>query len=176
MRPAIAIVILMLSGAAPREVEVRAGETLVDVARRELGDASAEVELRAFNQLPPGKVPPGAKVRIPGEERDRAVSALGAARNAVQQTDAGTVSQSARERLAEAEQLFAQAQYARAAAAADEAWRRVSERETTGTAFTVEVNDAGTTRVTSRGDAGPGRSAGRPAGDHRRPGRDRGAR
>jgi LysM domain len=147
--PTVALMVLMLSGAAPREVELRPGETLVDIARRELGDASAADELRALNGLSPGKVRVGTKLRLPGEERDRAVSALGAARNAVVQTDAGTVSESARQRLAEAEQLFTRAEYARAAAAADEAWRLVSEREATGTAFTVEVNDAGTTRVTS---------------------------
>ncbi len=150
MRSAIALIVLTLAGASPREVEVRAGETLVGIARRELGDPKAANELRALNQLPPGRVPPGTKLRLPGEERDRAVSALGAARNAVLQTDAGTVSEAARGRLAEAEQLFGQAEYARAAAAADEAWKLVSDRETFGTTFTVEVNDAGTTRVTSR--------------------------
>ena len=150
MSPFIALIlVLTVSGASPREVELRAGETLVDVARRELGDAKAAVELRALNQLPPGTVRAGTRLRLPGEERDRAVSALGAARNAVLQTDAGTVAEAARRRLSEAEQLFALAEYARAAAAADEAWKLVSERETVGTAFTVEVNDAGTTRVTS---------------------------
>lgn len=57
MSPFIALIlVLTVSGASPREVELRAGETLVDVARRELGDAKAAVELRALNQLPPGTV------------------------------------------------------------------------------------------------------------------------
>ncbi len=149
MTPSIAIIVLMLSGAEPREVDVRAGETLPQIARRELGDAKAADELRALNHLPPGKIAAGTRLRLPGEERDRAVSALGAARNALLQTDAGTVSEAARLRLAEAEALFGKAEYARAAAAADEAWRLVSERGSVGTAFSVEVNGAGSTRVTS---------------------------
>jgi hypothetical protein len=150
VRPEIALLALLLSS-SPREVVVGAGESLADVSRRELGDASAESELRALNHLPADAgVPPGTRLRLPGEDRERALKALGAARNAISQTDSGEVGKEARSRLDEAESLFVRAEYVRAAEAADEAWKRVSEQKSAETAFSVEVSDGGTTKVTSR--------------------------
>lgn len=112
------IAVLLLAATAPRQVELRQGESREDVARR--------------------------------KERERAVSALGAARKAIAQLDAGTAAEGARTRLTDAENLLAQAKYPEAAAAADEAWKLASDIEREGTTFTVEVDDSGGTQVTSR--------------------------
>lgn len=149
MKLAAAVVFVFLA-TTPRQVEVRQGETLEDVARRELGDPAAASELRAFNALGAAQVKPGTKLKVPGKDRERAVSALGAAKKAIAQLDAGTAATEAQARLTQAEKLLAQAKYQEAAAAADEAWKLASVAAREGTTFTVEVDDAGGTRVTSR--------------------------
>jgi hypothetical protein len=148
----VVLLALLLAAAEPREVEVRPNETLADIARRELGDSAAEGELRALNRLGQQQVAPGTRLVLPGADRERALSALKAARNAVTQADkdAGSATEPARGRLAEAEALFSQAQYLRAAKAADEAWRLLSADKPEGTAFSVEVDAAGATTVASR--------------------------
>ena len=83
-------------------------------------------------------------------ERDKALSAIGAARNALLQLDAGAGGTDARAKLDEAEALFAKAKYPEAAQAADAAWKLVSHVEREGTSFSVEVKPSGETRVTSK--------------------------
>ena len=135
--------------------------TLVDVARRELGMRPPRSSCARFDELPPGKVPPGAE-SDPGEERDRAVSALGAARERVDGRGDGLRGPRASALGGAASRPGAVRP--RSPPAADEAWRRVSERETTGTTLAVRSERRGHhPGDLSRGDAGRGRSAGRPA-------------
>lgn len=141
--------VLLLLGAAPREVVVGEDESLERVAQRTLGSADAAGELRALNGLK-AEPAPGTRLKLPGEERDKALSAIGAARNALLQRDGGMGPLAARERLAEAERLFAQAKYAEAATAADAAWKLLSAGEVQPTAFSVEVKPGGSTTVTSK--------------------------
>jgi hypothetical protein len=161
---------VVLAGAGPREVELKPGETLPAVARRELGDARAAAELRAFNGLS-ADPSPGTRIRLPGEERDRAVRAIAAARNALQQIDAGALREEAAKRIRAAEQHLAGARYPDAASTADAAWKLLSSRAPEQTRFTVAVDDRGDTEVVSRSGrpvrveaqgvqrvAGPGRS------------------
>ena len=140
---------VVLSGAAGREVELKAGETLAAVARRELGDVKAASELRALNGLSEEPAP-GARIRLPGDERDRAVRAIAAARNALEQIDGRDLRNQARLRIAEAERHLAGARYVEAASAADAAWKLLSSRAPERTRFTVAVGDRGETRVASR--------------------------
>lgn len=82
-------------------------------------------------------------------ERERALSALNAARNAVNQLDAGAGTD-ARAHLSEAEALFAEGQFEEAAARADEAWRLLQGAGPTGTTFRVEVDEGGKTKVSAK--------------------------
>jgi hypothetical protein len=138
-----------LADASAREVELKAGETLGTVARRELGDAKAAAELRALNGLSEEPAP-GARIRLPGDERDRAVRAIAAARNALQKIDAGDLREQSRRQIAEAERHLSAARYVDAATAADAAWKLLSSRAPEHTRFTVAVSDRGETRVVSR--------------------------
>jgi hypothetical protein len=138
-----------LASAGTREVELKAGETLSAVALRELGDANAAAELRALNGLSEEPAP-GARIRLPGDERDRAVKAIAAARNALRQIDDGDLREGARRRIAEAERHVAGARYVDAATAADAAWKLLSSRAPEHTRFTVAVGDRGDTKVLSR--------------------------
>lgn len=150
IRAALIMVVVLSAGAAPREVQVRDGESLEQLAERELGDAGAAKELRALNGLGEGPVAPGTKVKVPGEERERAMRALEAARNAILQRDGGQSGNGARAQLASAEDHFANGRYSDAAHAADAAWKLVSDSKQTGTAFSVEVKESGETRVVSQ--------------------------
>lgn len=139
-------------GAAPRFVEVKPRESVEDIARRELGSASAAGELRALNALDGGTPPVGTRVRLPGEEREKAVNALRAAQNAFAQRDArtGKASDAAGAQLAEAERLLSEARYEEAARAADGAWQMLSKANPPATTFSVEVKDDGASKVTAR--------------------------
>jgi hypothetical protein len=145
----VAALAIVLAGAGAREVELKAGETLTAIARRELGDVKAAAELRALNGLSqePG---PGARIRLPGDERDRAVRAIAAARNALQQIDGRELREQARTRITEAERHLAGARYVDAATSADAAWKLLSTRAPEHTRFTVAVGDRGQTKVVSR--------------------------
>ena len=144
-----AAAVLLLGAAGRREVELKQGETLPAIARRELGDANAAAELRALNGLT-GDPPPGTRIRLPGEERERAVRAIAAARNALRQIDAGAPREEAERRILAAEQHLAGARYPTAASTADAAWKLLSTRAPEQTRFTVAVDDRGDTEVVSR--------------------------
>jgi hypothetical protein len=83
------------------------------------------------------------------EERERAVLALNAVRNALRQVEGAPVDP-ARAHLVEAEALFEQARYAESAARADQAWRLLPAAGGEGTRFRVEVDEAGDTKVSAR--------------------------
>ena len=84
-------------------------------------------------------------------DRDRALSALNAARNAAKQLEEGAGSAEARTHLAEAEAHFAAGEYDDAAEHADEAWRLMSSGSNAqGTKFRVEVDEGGKTKVSAR--------------------------
>ena len=144
-----AAAVVLFAAAGRREVELKQGETLPGIARRELGDANAAQELRALNGLT-GDPPPGTRIRLPGEERDRAVRAIAAARNALRQLDASGPREEAERQILAAEQHLAGARYPSAASTADAAWKLLSSRASEQTRFTVAVNDRGDTEVVSR--------------------------
>lgn len=83
------------------------------------------------------------------DERARAARAIAAAKNAIQQVDAGEVRKEARQNLADAQEHFAKGRYREAAQTADAAWRRVRATDAEGTKFSVEVDERGTTEVVS---------------------------
>jgi hypothetical protein len=143
----------LLAATAPDgQVVVQKGERLADVARRALGDASAAAELKALNQLTDEDLAPGTSLKLPGHDRELALSALNAARNAVKQADSSADKrQEAIARLKEAESLFSGARYPDAAKAADSAWHLVSRSAGEPTRFNVEVAENGTTHVRSKG-------------------------
>lgn len=142
---------LLLGGAASGEVVVLEGETLAEVATRALGDADSAAELRALNSLQGDQLTAGTTLKLPGPDRALAVSALAAARHAVDQADSTAANrQEASLRLKEAETLFKSARYQEAAKAADAAWQLVSASAREPTRFAVKVEENGSTEVKSR--------------------------
>lgn len=141
----------VLTASAPAETTVQKGEDVVRVARRALGDEKAASELRALNKLSSNTVEAGTVLRLPGPDRALALSALSAAKNALQQagTDAAK-RDAAKQQIADAEALFAQARYEDAARAADGAWRLVSTSANGPTQFSVQVASDGKTEVKSK--------------------------
>lgn len=144
----LALTLAAALAAGPAEVVVGQGESLAEVAKRSLGDTDAACELKALNGLKSDHVSEGTSLRLPGPERSRALSALAAARNAVNQTESPQREQ-ASAGLKNAERLFRAARYGEAAAAADGAWRLVSSSAPENTRFAVEVDSEGHTEVSS---------------------------
>jgi LysM repeat protein len=135
---------------APGEVEVRAGESLDQVAERTLGHRENASELKALNKLKDGALAPGTKLKLPGPDRDRAQMALESARNSVAQSDPRSPQHDeALAKLKEAEAHFQSARYEEAAQTADDAWKRLAERPAPPTRLSVVVNDKGDTVVRS---------------------------
>jgi len=148
MKGAIFVLTLLL-GTPPSEWVVEKAEPLDKVAARALGDPKAASELKALNGLKSDTVPAGTTLKLP-ERRDRALalSALVAARNAVEQADRKVARrEEAAARLKEAEASFQTAHYADAAQAADSAWQLVSGGASQRQAFSVDVSDGGDTTV-----------------------------
>lgn len=144
------LAVLLLAASAP-EVTVMPGETLVQIAKRELGDGKGGAqELRALNGLQSDKVAPGTVLKLPGPDRGLAQSALKAARSAVNKAVGGPQKDRANERVKEAEQLFRSARYPEASKAADEAWALVSKGPLEPTRFEVDVAESGTTKVVAK--------------------------
>lgn len=114
----------------------------------------AMVWLAGSGPPPDGGVqPPSEGVVQEGEPLDRAlaVSALAAARNAVDQADSTAERrEEAILRLKEAEAHFRSARYAEAAKAADGAWQLVSASAREPTRFAIRVEENGKTEVTAR--------------------------
>ncbi|AGC43673.1 LysM domain-containing protein [Myxococcus stipitatus DSM 14675] len=146
------LLLLAWLSAAPADPSTVVGpqESLKDVAVRVLGDANASAELRALNSLPSDSVPPGTRLKLPGQERALALKALETARTLVSQAkDVGGPTE-AETRLREAEVHFRTARYALASEAANAAGALVTAaRPPASSAFSVRVEpDAGTTTVT----------------------------
>ncbi|MET0404911.1 MAG: LysM peptidoglycan-binding domain-containing protein [Cystobacter sp.] len=135
---------------APGEVEVRAGESLAQVAERTLGHREGASELKALNKLKDGTLAPGTKLKLPGPDRERAQMALESARNSVAQADPKSPQHDeALAKIKEAEVHFQSARYDEAAQTADDAWKRLAERPAQPTRLSVVVNDKGDTVVKS---------------------------
>jgi LysM repeat protein len=148
MKGSLLLAVLMM--APGTEVVVRDGESLAQVAQRALGDRSGASELKALNGLKDDAVAPGTKLKLPGADRVRAQSVLETARNAVKQADAKAARrEEAVAKLKEAEAHFQSARYEDAAQAADGAWKLLSASASQPTAFTVAVDEKGTTTVKS---------------------------
>jgi hypothetical protein len=148
---ALAVIGVMLLGAAPAEVVVQPGENLAQVAKRSLGDERGAAELRALNALSTEEVTAGMKLKLPGPDRALAVSALSAARHAVNQSSPdGKNHGEAVARLTEAETLFRGARYGEAARTADAAWQLLSASAAEPTRFAVQVEADGKTLVNAR--------------------------
>ncbi|WP_095989834.1 LysM peptidoglycan-binding domain-containing protein [Cystobacter fuscus] len=138
---------MALLSLAPGEVEVRAGESLDQVAERTLGRDGAS-ELKAINKLKGDTLVPGTKLKLPGPDRERAQMALKSARNSVEQSDPNSPQhEEALAKLKEAESHFHSARYEEAAQTADDAWKRLAERPAQPTRLSVVVNDRGDTVV-----------------------------
>jgi LysM repeat protein len=150
MNALAALTLVLLGGASP-ETTVQEGDSLAQVAKRTLGDERAVPELKALNALTTDKVAAGTTLKLPGSDRALALSALSAARTAVDQ--AGPVARNRAEagtKLELAETLFKSARYSEAAKAADAVWQLVSTSAGQPTRFAVEVADSGRTTVTAR--------------------------
>jgi LysM repeat protein len=148
-----ASLLLALLALAPTEVVVNDGESLAQVAQRTLGAPSGASELKALNGLKDDAVAPGTKLKLPGPDRARAQSVLETGRNAVKHADATAAGrEEAVAKLKEAETHFQNARYEEAARAADEAWKLLASRPSAAqpTAFTVEVDKQGATKVESK--------------------------
>lgn len=142
-------------------VTLPAGQTLEDLAERLLGDREAAEEIRALNRVDGGDPAPGTALRLPGNERQAALSAWRVASQAVQQAVDDGAEEFARERLERAREALAasrsarlRADYAGCQRHADEAWalarqaRQESlERRPRKSLLAVSVDAAGTTRV-----------------------------
>ena len=123
MKAAIILLSFLLQ-AAPAEVVVREGESLQAVAERSLGDARGASELKALNGLTSDAVSAGTTLKLPGPDRSLALSALVAARNALEQADAKAARrEEAAAKLKEAEGHFQVANYKEAARSADDSAR-----------------------------------------------------
>ena len=148
---ALAAIAWLLLGAASPETVVQEGETLAQVAKRTLGDERAAAELKALNGLSADKVAAGTTLKLPGPDRALALSALSAAKTALDQPgpDPQKLSEAA-DKLERALTLFKAARYTEAAKAADGAWQLVSTSAGQPTRFAVEVADSGRTTVTAR--------------------------
>src|SRR5262249_49352895 len=139
-----------LLAASAAAVVVQPGETLEQIAERMLGDGKAAGELKAFNGLTEDRVAPGTRLRLPGPERARALSALAAARTGLSQRDAeGAGRAEALASLKNAEQLFRAARYDESASEADATWRLLSGSSPGNTRFVIQVVN-GETQVTSK--------------------------
>jgi hypothetical protein len=148
---ALATVALLLIAGGPAETVVQDGESLAQVARRTLGDERAAAELKALNALITDRVAAGTTLKLPGADRALALSALSAARTAVDQAGPDARNRpDAAAKLELAESLFRAARYGEAAKAADAAWQLVSASAGEPTRFAVEVADSGRTTVTAR--------------------------
>ncbi len=147
----LALAIAAALAASPMEVIVLPGESLAQVAKRSLGAERAAAELKVLNALTTDEVPAGTTLRLPGPLRARALNAIAAARNAVEQAGSSAGHrEEASASLNKAEELLQAARYQEAAEAADSAWRLVSARAPQNTQFAVEVKTDGYTQVTSR--------------------------
>jgi hypothetical protein len=150
MRSALFLLVSLAATPAEREVVVNERESLSQVAERVLGDPKGASELKALNGLTSDAVPAGTTLKLPpAEDRNRALSALAAARTAVAQADRNAARrEEASAKLREAETHFQAADYVSAAKTADSAWALLSPGAGQPSTFRVKVEESGDTTVT----------------------------
>jgi len=149
MRSALFLLVWLAAAPAEREVVVNERESLSQVAERALGDPKGASELKAINGLTSDAVPAGTTLKLPpAEDRNRALSALAAARTAVAQADRNAARrEEASAKLQEAETHFQAADYMSAAKTADSAWALLSPGAGQPSTFRVKVEESGDTTV-----------------------------
>jgi len=146
----------------PEQIKLGSGQTLEDVAEKYFADPKIADEIRAYNKLSPGSQPEaGSIIRIPGVEREKAITTLDVAAQAVMQAKAGGAEEfapekykAATDRLTKAKAARDKSDYTRCCALADETWAlaRLARKESLKlrpkkNRFAVSVDSAGTTRI-----------------------------
>jgi LysM repeat protein len=149
MKGALFLLVWLTATPPELEVVVNERESLAQVAARTLGDPKAASELKAFNGLTSDAVPAGTRLKLPPpEERNKALSALSTARDAVAQADRNAARrEEASAKLREAEAFLQSADYASAAKTADSAWALLSPGAAKPTSFSLNVGESGDTTV-----------------------------
>jgi hypothetical protein len=150
------------SSAVPKQVKLKPGKTLEDIAEEYFDDPSAADEIRALNQIPKNTQPKaGTTVKLPSQDREQALTALRVAAQALEQAKAAGAEEFAPEKLKQAAEKMQAARAARSSAdylgsrrLADETWalaRRARQeslaRRPKKNRFAVSVDNKGTTRV-----------------------------
>lgn len=152
----------------PVTVEIAPGQTIEQLAEKYFGDAAVADEIRALNRLQPSAQPrPGTRLRLPGPDRDRLVTMLEVAAQALASARSSEAEKFAPEKFARAEatmrrarQALAEARYDDCRQLADETWAlaKLARKESLArrprrNRFSVSVDKHGTTRVSvSQGD------------------------
>lgn len=146
----------------PAKIRLMQGQTLEEIAEKFFGDSSVAAEIRALNTIPTGRQPdPGAEIRLPGPERERVLTALRVATQALAQAQADGALEfapqnykSAAESLNRARQALSRAAYAECRGLADETWALARQARKASLArrpkknrFEVSVDHKGATRV-----------------------------
>jgi hypothetical protein len=146
----------------PAKIRILKGQTLEEIAEKFFGDPSAAVEIRALNSIADGEQPDsGAEIRLPGQERDRVLTALRVATQALAQANADGASEfapkdykSAADSLDRAKKALSRAAYAECRRLADETWALARQARKASLAkrpkknrFEVSVDRKGDTRV-----------------------------
>ncbi len=147
---------------AATTIQIGPEQTLEELAQQRYGDPSVAKEIRALNNISAGTQPkPGTTVRLPGPEREQALTALQAARQSLQKAHDNNCGQHAPDRLEKAKDKFDLAQkalsddkYNHCRIFADETWaltrllcKEVQEKDASTNRFSVSVDEKGTTAV-----------------------------
>lgn len=159
------LIFIFLLGAPPRTVVVQKGETLEQIAKRELGESAAASELAALNGISKGtELKKRTVLTLPGEERQRAVRALNAAAKKVEAAQEPH-REPARAKLKDAWASLRAARYTEAQARAETAEKRAkggvtkftitADEGTKESRFTVE---SGTLAVSGGGKVSEARA------------------
>ncbi|MBN1205498.1 MAG: LysM peptidoglycan-binding domain-containing protein [Myxococcaceae bacterium] len=150
MRSALLFLVWLGTTPAEQQVVVTRPESLAEVAQRTLGDPKGASELKALNGLQSDAVPAGTTLKLPPvAERNKALSAMALARNAVAQADRNEARrEEASAKLQEAEAQFQAADYMAAARTADSAWALLAPGAGQPSLFQVNVGERGDTTVT----------------------------
>ena len=147
----------------PAETATLTGDqTLEDLAKKLFDDPRAAAEIRAINGLVPGAQPkPGESFKLPGAQRQPAITALGVATQAVRDAKLQGAAEYAAEKykktdasLKHSQQACAKADYSACQRLADETWalarlarKESRKRQSSRNRFAVSVDERGATRV-----------------------------
>jgi hypothetical protein len=143
-------------------VVFQSNQTLEDIASLRYGDPTVADEIRALNNIPPGQQPKaGTTLQLPGMDRKQALTALRAAKQALQKAKldggehyANDKIKLATDKITQAEMALSKARYTESKKLADETWALARQASKISTAqkrnqvkFSVTVDDQGTTAV-----------------------------